>query len=395
MIGKHKQGLWLAVCILLFFIVMLLLFQRPEPPKPAYVSTSAQPDGTKGLSLLLKEKGHRVSLWQQTWRRLPIPAPEQRLLVVEPGESEPAEQEALMHWIESGGSLVLFDSDPSEFSDMLALDRKRSQGTQAEGVASVQADKAAEAYGFHAGETYRASVSSQVRLRTGDAVTALLSDRDGVLAAEISLGSGKITVFLTPEWLTNGTVLQHDHFNLIWPLLRDAGTAPGTLLVDEYHHGYRKQPGMFAVYPAWLLLCFIQLGAAVLLWLWLRGKRFGPVYLPREWVVRRGDETLLAVAGWYERRGCRMEALRIQERYFRRLLQDRWGLHATASEEVVAQAAGVRWNEADVEQLRMLLRRFEWIHSVEASGRQGLYTAKAFVQDTDLAQHIVSRLEKE
>ena len=152
----------------------------------------------------------------------------------------------------------------------------------------------------------------------------LLYDDQGILAGRIQMGKGSMTLFLVPDWMTNAQIQKWSHFEAIWPYIQGDWSV---VWVDEYHHGLQEKPGLLAIYPGWLVASCIQLAAALLLLVWWQGKRFGPVYTLREWTVRRGDETLLAIARWYEQRGLARDALLHREAYLRQLIHDRWGVH--------------------------------------------------------------------
>jgi len=62
----------------------------------------------------------------------------------------------------------------------------------------------------------------------------------------------------------------------------------------------------------------------LLLWLWMKGKRFGPIFVPREESVRFSDEGLKALAAWYLRGKRYHDSIIIQSDYVKLLLQERW-----------------------------------------------------------------------
>lgn len=194
---------------------------------------------------------------------------------------------------------------------------------------------------------------SPVRIVPGPGDEVLVSDKQGVLASRMKVGGGSATLVLEPEWLQNGEALKASHLDLMWPLFAEERTA---VLFDETHHGYGVKPGLFALYPAWLLLASIQLASALALWLWLKGKRFGPVHVPREWTVRRGDETVRALAVWYRRGGLMEDALGHGRRRLRQLLAQRWGLGPDTSPAQAAAAARSRWSAEDAQRLERALQ---------------------------------------
>ncbi|MBA2174973.1 hypothetical protein H0266_08720 [Halobacillus locisalis] len=151
-----------------------------------------------------------------------------------------------------------------------------------------------------------------------------MKDDKGALVLERSYGEGQLIVSMNPDWVINGAILEHDHAALTAQLLEESG--PGPVLVDEYIHGPKNIPTVFTIYPKWVLVIALQLLLLTIVWLWKNGKRFGPIYTPREHRVRLGDERLQALASWYTRGGFYKESIRIQEQYLRSWIRKRFGL---------------------------------------------------------------------
>jgi hypothetical protein len=372
---RNKRPLALMGAIALFLALGYVLVKPQAPDYPPYLSFSPDVDGVKGLMQLLKENDRPVKEWRQSWRFLP-PEEKQALLVIEPGELQPGERKAIQEWVEKGNDLLLFQKVPEDWDDLRAREIKPSE----------PGEKRIERSGMSEGGTLTGFVDSAYRLQEAPGITALLRDDQGILAAQKKVGKGSISVFLTPAWLTNGHILSHSHFELLWPYLQKNWQA---IWFDEYHHGIEQQPGLLAVYPEWLTTLTLQLALVALLWLWWKGKRFGPVYILREWVVRRGDESLLAVAGWYEHRRLAREALLHQERYLRRLLQERWGLHPMASDKEIAAMARARWSAAEAERLLQLLQHLQAVKAAKG------YTPKHLLEDSVKIDEMIARMEKE
>ncbi|WP_248924158.1 DUF4350 domain-containing protein [Paenibacillus hamazuiensis] len=390
--NRFKASLRLTLPIILFLAVLVAAYPPKASQEEPYRSTSARPDGTKAIRTLLEQKGHHVQTWPYSWRRLTSMKGDS-LIVIEPQSPDKDETDALRAWVEAGGRLVLFDSDPGRYPWLPVVSADSSE--QKRGV--IRLMPGAQTYGIGGGQpvqdgqTFEGEVAANVRIGQAANVTPLLGDERGTVAADIRLGQGTVTLVLEPGWLTNRHILQQDHFVMVWPLVR---SIQGAIRIDEYHHGIRKNPGMLAVYPHPLLAAFAQIALAVALWLWLRGKRFGPAHVPREWVVRRGDETLLAVASWYERRKCRREALHFHESYLRQQLLERWGVPLSAADAELLHAAGGRWDEGAVRQLERLLLRFSEVRA-EAASPAHTYSARQFAQDAELAMSLIRRLDKE
>ncbi|CAJ1002110.1 DUF4350 domain-containing protein [Brevibacillus aydinogluensis] len=373
-----KYRLALAAAVLLLSVLGWLFINPAAPSYPPYVSFSPQPTGLKAVATLLGEKRSGVKEWRQAWRFLPSGSG-QLLIVVEPLQVTDIEREDILRWVESGNDLVVFEKNPTgwEEADLSAVSA---------GEAGDEAKKERPIYTSIPGQSGTGLVYAHKRLDDTSGMEKLLSDDLGIIAGRTKVGAGTVTLFLVPEWLTNEQVMNHSHFELIWPYLQGDWSV---IWLDEYHHGYRQQPGMLAVYPGWLVAALAQLGLVLLFWLWRKGKRFGPVYTLREWTVRRGDETLLAVASWYERRRLTLDALKIREAYLRQVMQERWGLHTRASSAEIAAAARARWSEAEAAALISLLDRIE---RAKAEGRCSL---KQLVAESRMLDDMTERVEKE
>ena len=361
--------------VLLFLAVGLLLLRPAHPAYPAYVSFSPNPNGTKAVAELLGHKQAALREWRKPTGYLPE-GTNQALILIEPYRLQETEQEELLAWVEKGNDLLVFQTEPDDWSDIhLEADYLPEYQAQPRHVDSVL---------LESGGTGEADASW--RLAASEEIEPLLSDQVGILAGRAQVGTGSVSLFLVPDWLTNSRIQQHQHFELIWPdLVQDWSV----VWIDEYHHGYQERPGILAIYPDWLVVTLTQLAFALLFWIWWQGKRFGPVYTRREWIVRRGDETLLAIASWYEKRRLANEALHIREAHLRQLLFERWGLHLGTTDYEIVRTARNHWTEQEAVMLSTALGR------LEAAKKDRDYTPKRLVQDSRLLDEVTKRLEKE
>ena len=355
----NKLYVGLIITVMGFLIVGYWVVKPELVNHRAYVSFSPDLDGTKAWRELLVQRQSQVKEWRLTWRDLPDQG-NQLLVAVQPIGITDEERAALFSWLEQGNDMFLFHHTPEGW-DRFALEGSERGEEQEQGreqgreQGEEQSDALRSIYKGDrtADEELAAEVLTQYRLAADtEQQDVLFTDDQGILGSRMKIGAGSLTVVLAPDWLVNDSIVQHSHFELVWSLFDKRWDA---VWIDETHHGYQQKPGLLAVYPAWLVLASVQLGIALLLWLWLRGKRFGPVYTPRAWTVRRGDETLQAVAGWYERLGYRAEALIHQQQLLRQLLYEHWGLSPSASTAQAAQLARSRWPEAQVARLVRLL----------------------------------------
>lgn len=395
--GLNKLHVGLALSILLFLALGYWLVKPKLPDQPPYLSFSADIDGTKAWEELLSTKQKAVKEWRLNWKNLPN-GKAMLLVALQPSGVTKADREQLLDWVRKGNDVVLFDRNPegwklwgTELAGVSGKDNTAKDNNKES--ASVSTIRVSPDYTSAEG-LLTGRVDTPYRITPGGNGRVLFEDEYGVLASRIEEGSGSITVVLTPNWMQNGTIDRESHFELIWPLFAKSWDA---VWVDETHHGFGTKPGLLAVYPAWLVLASVQLGLALLLWLWLRGKRFGPVHTPRAWTVRRGDEGVHAVAAWYERLGYQHEALAHQQLFLRQLLHQRWGLSPSASALQAAEAARGRMSEAQAAQLARLLEEPPASGGSEgprAAKQRGVST-QAFVQRTREMGEMIAYLEKE
>ncbi|SDD40327.1 protein of unknown function [Paenibacillus sp. UNCCL117] len=376
LLKRNKRQLALLLSIIAFLSVGYFLVRPKLPDYTPYVSSSPAADGTKGLYTLLEEKGEPVGAWRKPWRSLPD-TQGHTLVVIQPSFLTEQDRTAALRWVERGNDLLLFHSSPPPWAPFEFLEANSAVADEpAVPIADLQRPERA---------SWTAAVRSGMRIEAGEGIEPLLQDKQGFIAARSSHGSGTVTMLLVPEWLENGSLLSQSHFELLWPYLPRDREA---IWFDEYHHGLQDKPGLLAVYPGWLLAVLAQLAAAALLWLWLKAVRFGPAYTPRAWTVRRGDETLLAAAGWYERQELARDALMHQEAYIRSLLREKWGVRTDATDSQALGAAKLHGNKEDAELLAGLLAAF---HSARSSA---VYRSKQLVQDSRRADELIRRLER-
>lgn len=365
----------ISVAIVLLVVVGWFIVKPVATKQPPYLAASAQPDGIKAVLLLLEEKGSRVKEWRQPSHLLP-PSSGQALLVVEPDNLTENEQDDLLAWASGGNDLFVFSERAIHWAD-LPFEPKYMEGN---------GNRERNIQGQSLGEVMMGKAKTQVRWKEAEGLEPLFYDDQGILAGKVEVGAGSISYFLVPDWLTNQKIAEMSHFEAVWPHLQKSWSV---IWVDEYHHGMQEKPGLLAIYPGWLVAAFVQLALVLLLFVWWKGKRFGPVYTLREWTVRRGDETLLAVSSWYERRGLARDALAHREAYMRQLMHDRWGVHLKADRAEILRCAGLRWSEQAVSRLAELLDRLE-----QARSGTG-YSAKRLLADSHLLDEIITQLMKE
>ncbi|MED4604564.1 DUF4350 domain-containing protein, partial [Paenibacillus validus] len=111
MLKRNKTPIALVLSVAAFLGIGWLLVRPDLPDLPAYVSVSADRDGTKALYTLLEEKNVPVKRWQKPWRFLPK-ASGQTLVLLQPYSLTEREREEIVGWVERGNELLVFDSSP-------------------------------------------------------------------------------------------------------------------------------------------------------------------------------------------------------------------------------------------------------------------------------------------
>ncbi|WP_051186065.1 DUF4350 domain-containing protein [Neobacillus bataviensis] len=305
--SKGKTWMWLIVLLVLFLTISYFSFSPKPKVYPGYVSDSPSPSGVKAFYTYLKKETD-VKTWNHSPDMLPKSEENQLLVMVEssfiPGKDV---MKKYVDFMKAGNTILLFQTNPKGMFDVNTefTEQKSSQNIY---------DKSRT--------LYRAEVRSQIGLQKTKQDEVLLSNRKETIALKRPYGKGHLIVSIAPEWMTNGNILKKDHLPLLLYLLNQGETK--TILFDEYIHGGENSSSILTVYPMWFLLLNLQGLLLMLLWLWFKGKRFGPIFTPREESVRFSDEGIQAIAAWYMRGKRYHDSLVIQADYVKLLLQERW-----------------------------------------------------------------------
>jgi hypothetical protein len=374
----NKKQLWtLFLLLVIFLLVGWFLFPNQEAYQP-FMSDSPAPDGLLGLQLLLEEKGLQTGMWQQAYPFLP-PVSHHLFIVAQPYTSIPEHHlEALREWVTLGNRVLFFDTSLEEWPGLSLYHPQRDEEAF---LLSLDSEEPRVINGLHA----IVSASSRLLLEPDSVWQPLFEDELGVLAVKQSIGKG-LYLFLTPEWLTSSRILEAQHFDLIWPYFLGDWEA---VWFDEYHHGLVARPGILAIYPSWLIMLILQALLILLLWLWWKGKRFGPIITPREWVKRRGDETLLATANWYALQHLTADAINHHLHYLRLVIQRKWGISMRATLTEIFSVTASRWGSEKAAQFKRDLEK------ITQSSRQKGYSREQLLADTQLLSRWMNEIEKE
>lgn len=321
---NQTTRIWLGVSLGICLFIGLGIFLMPQNPTqyPEYVTESPSPSGVKAFYTLLEKDFVQVESWKKSAQTLPFLASRQLMIMVEPSTPlNSNEIEQWTKWLEAGNQLWLLDRNPKGLfhlqTSLISPETSSEINPETRPIATISGSEEWKG-------TYHATLETAARLVAESKDHVLLKDEHGVIALSRSYGQGELMVLLAPEWLTNGMILQQDHLQLVLPFILRAD--PQVIWFNDFVHRNNNLPTVLGVYPAWFLVLFIQVLISFLLWLWYKGKRFGSVQTPREWVVRFGDERIRAIASWYERGKFYQESLSIQDEFLRYTVQERWGI---------------------------------------------------------------------
>lgn len=353
--GK-KTWIWLTVILLLFVIFSYFLVSKQPQEYPGYVSESPAPAGTKAFYTYLQDENIDIKKWEHAPGLLTGENKQEILLMIEPFYvTERAEMEEYIDYMEAGNTILLFKSNPEGMFDVKTNPVLTEAGENV--TVSDQQD-----------EEYKALVHSMVRIQEEESDEVLLKDNAGPVALKRSFGDGSLVVVNSPNWLTNDYITDEDHVELISALLQEE--QHNSLLVDEYIHGSGNKPSTAALYPKWMLVLALQLAILTLLWLMYKGKRFGPIRMPREATVRFSNEQTTALAAWYQRGRRYQDSLKLQADYLKLLLQEKWGIPYRRSWQESSELITKRDKQLSEDEARTFTRGLQDLLNKESVNKQ-------------------------
>ncbi len=307
-IQRSNKKIWIGMMILLVLFVLSSFFIQPKQRKtyPPYVSESPSPTGVKAFYTYLKSE-MKVERWTRSVNHLPKEKENQLLIMIQPYFIPDAKQMAAYEqFMEAGNTILLFQDQPE---GMFGLHTESMNERTTEEKIFDRERRA-----------YHTKMNQMRRLqKTGDDTT-LLEDEAGPVALKRPFGKGQLIVAIEPEWMTNEKIVDKDHLPLILSLLNDHPM--DAILFDETIH--KEVTSQWSVYPMWFLLILVPRWNFRHPLALVPGKRFGPIFTPREETVRFSDEGIQALAAWYIRGRRYHDSLVIQADYVKLLLQERW-----------------------------------------------------------------------
>lgn len=311
---KHKKTwAWLAAGLLLFMGFGYFVSTDQPDDYPSYLSESPAPTGTKAIYTYLENNHDQVKRWKNQPQLLTGRDEDQLLLMIQPFLMlDDLQVDEYVAYMEAGNTIMLLSDNPKEWFDVSVK------------TATSDTEEISKVWDMDNKE-WEALIDSQVRLAKETRDEVMLEDEQGIIAMKRSVGDGELIVVNSPDWLTNESIIQNNHLELYLSLFETDHTY-STILFDEYIHGLDKGSSPATLFPKWLVVFTLQLALLTLLWLWYRGKRFGPVRVPREETVRLGHEKTSALAAWYLRGKRYQDSLAIRADDLKIRLQEKWAI---------------------------------------------------------------------
>ncbi|HLO04705.1 MAG TPA: DUF4350 domain-containing protein, partial [Symbiobacteriaceae bacterium] len=212
-----------------------------------------------------------------------IPASVDRLVLWETGPIPEEDWQSLMDWVATGHTLLV--GGESAAGPLITQDGSTSAHPSAAhpalaGVSAVQTN----------GASFNLRQPALILLTNGRGRPVLVSEQHG---------EGQIIWSADYLWLTDKFIAQSNNLELALGLLRPA---PGrTVAFDEYHHGYSAIEHWWQILRGPLQLFVLQLGAALLLFFWAAGRRFGRPRPEPRLPARAAVEYVGAMSNLYRR----------------------------------------------------------------------------------------------
>lgn len=310
---KQNQSLIWLFCLLIVFLIAMYIIQSNQPKQyHPYTSKSPAPTGTKALYTYVNNHYDSVNRWSQSPEKLSTTVTDQLLIIIEPLRTMTSEE--INHYeqfIRAGNTVLLLTNTPMSLFDMEYSNEISDE--------YKMYDANGKAYDIQEISAYRFNVDEN------EQEEKIFEDENGqALAIKKSIGDGEVYVFSSVDFLMNQFILEEDHIPIIIHTLNQLDVE--SVYFDESIYFEPTTLSQFEPYPKWFLLLMIQLIILTLLWLLLKGKRFGPIQTVREDAVRFSDESIRAVANWYLRSRQYHDSLNIQAAYLKNMCMEKWGV---------------------------------------------------------------------
>lgn len=298
--------LWMVLFLAIYGLAALEGRQKNRDWKIRRTTYSVSSGGYKALYLWLKRLGLPVQRWEKSYHELPTG--KDVLLVAEPEMGlGKGELKGLLKWVNGGGNLVLVTSFPNTF-----LNQKRLKAE----ILKQDNNKTMTTTTLHFQPgPYTQNVHDVRSLRhpalipQSPEVVIHMRDVNGGLLAVFQKGKGRVMVMTDSSLFDNQSLRKADHARLALNLLL-AHLGEGTILVDEFHHGYGRATSVLDHMMRSRVFESLLQALLVLLMIWLAfAKRFSPARPQVQVDQRSSMEYIQAMASIFQRGRARTLAL--------------------------------------------------------------------------------------
>jgi len=367
---KDRKLLFGAGWIFVLLIAGALVFgggagSRMEIPS----SYSAASGGAKAAYLLLADAGHKVERWERALNELPQGG-ESTLVLADPNEAPThQERDQLKAFISNGGRVIATGMFAGTF-----LPESNSVPDVVDELTWKKATALAPSAITRAAPEI--ALAPQAQWQSFSPAYSLYGDGERILVVKYPYGRGEVLWWASATPLTNAGLKKPGNLEF---LLACVGDTKGTILWDEYIHGYRETLASSIAHSPVKWLAF-QLSLLALAVLATFSRRSGPIYQPLSDVRLSPIEFVQTLGGLYERAGSASVAVDICYQRFRYWLTRRLGAGSSISTEDLQSAVRDRWAAND-DHFIAILRRCEAVRN------------DPYLQATE-ALHLVQELEE-
>lgn len=245
--------------------------------RSSYRST---PFGTRAFFTLLEESGYKVARFEKPFTELKDHEPGTLIVIAPPDTHNPDAEEFsdLNKWVEAGGLLIIVDREIKVDVGDAAVRTERADGVSA--VHPLQPTH----FTRNVERVELSEYATRVRVDSR-AATYHIGDDQAAVLADSQVGKGRVVLLTDPYVIANNGISKAD--NVIVALNLLAERPAGTIVFDEYHHGYGGSStggGLMSYFRGtpvpWMMA---QAGLIVALIVYSYGRRFGrPVPLRSE-----------------------------------------------------------------------------------------------------------------
>lgn len=293
---RIRRDILIIGAIFLALAAFLVLVPAQEGQSLGVTSHSSGASGTLALYRWLGDLEYNVDRLE--YRDFVLDSEADLLFVVAPSDSySPAEADAVMAWVDTGGTLILIEDQSTTTSKALL----RAIGVSFVAIHDPPIRQAALTQPVASVNSINTETQLVMENLPPHAALIVGSERAPVLVG-MAHGKGYIYLSTALRPFTNVGLADTGSAGLVLGLMRRVPPA-GNVIFDEYHHGFNREPslgGLLLGSPwGWAVIYASLVGA---LYVVLSGRRFGtPIPLHEETVRRSSAEYLASMAGLLRR----------------------------------------------------------------------------------------------